>query len=192
MEPNTFMDSCWGSLGAQGISTWTVFGWRVFVSGLYGPVPGTATSICHGNADSTPTGISLWTFLHLLVLPGKLRLLSSPSAHWAQGHSFHWHKSTPFTSRGSVSCLLSVCLSSWASTAATPAREPSHSLPPILLPFLPLLWRVRACCAAKPQCPEILSQVSSRKSWDFKNNLYGGGFFFFLPPGFLAFKTLFY
>lgn len=152
MKPNPCMTSHRGSPGAQG--------WRVFVSGLCGPVPGTATSTHHGNADSTPIGISPWTFLHLLAVPRKLRLSSSPrSAHWAQGRSFHWHKPTPFTSRGSLYCVLSVCVTSQASTAATPAREPSRFLPPMPLLFLPLLWLLRACCAAKTQCPEIVVRL---------------------------------
>lgn len=62
MEPNPCTDHRRGSLGAQGITAWTVSHWRVLASELYRPMPRTAIGIRHGNADSTPTGISSWTF----------------------------------------------------------------------------------------------------------------------------------
>lgn len=124
MEPNLCKDSRWGSRGEWGIAAWTVFGWRVFLSGLYGPTPGTATSVCQGNADSTTTGISFWTFPHLLVLPGKLlSFVFAQKCSLRSGLLFPLTESTSLIHRSSVCCLLCACVTSWTNTAATPARE---------------------------------------------------------------------
>lgn len=160
------MDSHWGSLGAQGTPTWTGFAEGCLCLSCMGPMPGTTVTIHHRNADSTPTRISSLTFLSLLVLPGRLWLLSSPrSAHWAQVCSFYWHKSTLLTSRGSECCLLSVCVSSQARPTGTSARELNHLLPPLL--FLSLI------CSQAPM-PRSPRSEHFRRLWEFRNNICGG------------------